>query len=389
MKVLITGGTGTISSGLVKESVNRGYETYAITRGTNNKRNILGANYLHADIWDTENVSSVLGNLKFDVVVECLAYGVEQLKISLNNFSKRCSQYVFISTAGIYNRLGENRIKESDPKEFIDWSYTRNKIECEKYLVSFSDRTGLKYTIVRPTVTYGDYRIPFPIATRTPGWTFFDRMKSGQIMLASDNVKFSIIHIDDFSNMVVSLFGNEKAMNEDFHIASNDNDIYWDDVIRTAGEILNVEPKIVHVSPDVIKKVWPHIYDELAYNKNLSLVLDDSKIKRTSAHIQTIKLKEGLERTKNMMYTEYLSNDCMIDKKWNDFCNAVIFYSYKNHYLNEIETQMVKKYIDNYGRVDFEESIKRVMRSNKKEKLAIYVWGIKKHIKNILKDRDR
>ena len=94
MKVLITGGTGTISSGLVKESVNRGYETYAITRGTNNKRNILGANYLHADIWDTENVSSVLGNLKFDVVVECLAYGVEQLKISLNNFSKRCSQYV-------------------------------------------------------------------------------------------------------------------------------------------------------------------------------------------------------------------------------------------------------------------------------------------------------
>lgn len=32
MRVLITGGTGTISSGLVNESVNRGYDTYAITR---------------------------------------------------------------------------------------------------------------------------------------------------------------------------------------------------------------------------------------------------------------------------------------------------------------------------------------------------------------------
>lgn len=45
MRVLITGGTGTISSGLVNESVNRGYDTYAITRGSNNLRNIDGANY--------------------------------------------------------------------------------------------------------------------------------------------------------------------------------------------------------------------------------------------------------------------------------------------------------------------------------------------------------
>lgn len=45
-------------------------------------------------------------------------------------------------------------------------------------------KNRVRYTIIRPTVTYGNYRIPFPIATRTPGWTFFDRMKKGQIMLA-------------------------------------------------------------------------------------------------------------------------------------------------------------------------------------------------------------
>ena len=222
MRVLITGGTGTISSGLVNESVNRGYDTYAITRGSNNLRNIDGANYLHADIWNEKDVYSVLENIKFDVVVECLAYDIKQLEISLRNFSSRCSQYVFVSTAGVYNRIGNQRIKESDLKNFTEWSYTKNKIECEKFLKEYSMKTGLKYTIIRPTVTYGNYRIPFPIATRTPGWTFFDRMKKGQIMLASDNVKFSVIHIDDFSKMVVSLFGNEKAFNEDFHITSNE-----------------------------------------------------------------------------------------------------------------------------------------------------------------------
>lgn len=86
MRVLITGGTGTISSGLVNESVNRGYDTYAITRGSNNLRNIDGANYLHADIWNEKDVYSVLENIKFDVVVECLAYDIKQLEISLRNF---------------------------------------------------------------------------------------------------------------------------------------------------------------------------------------------------------------------------------------------------------------------------------------------------------------
>jgi len=42
MKVLVTGGTGTISSGIVKKCQEDGIEVYAITRGNNNARNIKG-----------------------------------------------------------------------------------------------------------------------------------------------------------------------------------------------------------------------------------------------------------------------------------------------------------------------------------------------------------
>ena len=44
--------------------------------------------------------------------------------------------------------------------------------------------------------------------------------------------------------MVVSLFGNEKAFNEDFHITEMKNDIHWDDVIEISGKILGVKPSI-------------------------------------------------------------------------------------------------------------------------------------------------
>lgn len=381
MRVLITGGTGTISSGLVNESVNRGYDTYAITRGSNNLRNIDGANYLHADIWNEKDVYSVLENIKFDVVVECLAYDIKQLEISLRNFSSRCSQYVFVSTAGVYNRIGNQRIKESDLKNFTEWSYTKNKIECEKFLKEYSMKTGLKYTIIRPTVTYGNYRIPFPIATRTPGWTFFDRMKKGQIMLASDNVKFSVIHIDDFSKMVVSLFGNEKAFNEDFHITSNENDIHWDDVIEISGKILGVKPQFIHVSANVIQKIWPEIYEELAYNKNLSTILDDSKIKKISDITAEIDISRGIENTIDAMKIEYNKNGLELDDWWNDHCNAVIYYAYANDYLEKIEKDIVSSYIAEYGIDQFKNSFIRVKRYNKiqlvKGKLKIILKRIK------------
>lgn len=376
MKVLITGGTGTISSGLVKESVKRGYNTFAITRGNNNSRNIEGANYIHGDIWNSNEIGFLLNEMKFDVVVECLAYNVEQLKISLENFSSKCQQYVFISTAAIYNRQGEKRIVEADEKSFTEWNYTREKIECEKYLKDYSEKNGLKYTIVRPTVTYGDFRIPFPIATRSPGWTFFQRMLDGKPMLASDNVKFSVIHIDDFSKAVVGLFGNEKAYNEDFHITDKKNDIYWDDVIKLAGKVLGVNPKIIHVNQDVIKKAYPSIYDEIAYHKNTTQLFDDTKLKAAVEFEASISIEDGIQRIIAAMKNEFESRGLSLDEKWNDLCNATILEAFREKKLNQDEELLVLPFVDEY-----KISAARI----KREKFTSIPFKIVRKIKEVIK----
>lgn len=344
MKVLITGGTGTISSGLVQAALDQGYETYAITRGNNNSRNIEGATYIQADIWNTVNVKEKLGTEKYDVIVECLVYSVKQLEISLQNFAERCEQYVFISTAGIYNRNHAGRITEDTEFDCYEWEYTRSKIECEKYLLSYCEKHNLKYTIIRPTVTYGDYRIPFPVATRTPGWTFFQRMIDGKPMLACDNVPFSVIHISDFSRAVVELFGNEKAYNEAFHISDNNNDIYWDDVFQYASKLLGVEVNVVHVSLDVIKKSYPSIYDELKYNKSSPFLLSDKKIKSVLPDFHAeISLEMGVALCVDAMRLEYEKLN-KVDDSWNDACDIALYNALKMNKVDNSEKKLLEQY---------------------------------------------
>ena len=350
MKVLVTGGTGTISSGIVKECVIQGYETYAITRGNNPKRNIEHAEYLKADLWDCESIKSVLGIKKFDVIVETQVYTLSQLKISLSNYSEICQQYIFMSTAAIYAKKGEHRIKESDEKNNLKWDYTINKIECEEYLKKYAEDHGLVYTIIRPTVTDGDYRIPFPIATRTPGWTLFQRMLDGKPILASENVKFSIIHIEDFSKSVVELFGNKQAQNEDFHITCNSNDIYWDDVIDISNEILKTDAKTIHVPEKIFNIVWPGMYPEIAYHKNISQVFDDSKILSVTKHRAKIDLKEGMVKTISAMKVEYENSDHYLDENWSRMCDAVIYCACQSKVLSMEEQRIAEEYLKgNFG----------------------------------------
>lgn len=384
MKVLITGGTGTISSGLVQASVNMGYETYALTRGNNKDRNIAGAKYLYADIANREQVQNVIDGLLFDVVVECLAYGIEQLKSSLDMFANKNVQYFFVSTAAIYKQKC-GRIKETDELDLDGWDYSKKKIQCEKYLEEYAQEKGIKFTIIRPTVTYGDYRIPFPIATRMPGWTFFERIKSGQLMLAGDNVKFSVIHIDDFSVAVVRLFGNSKAINKAFHITSNSNDIYWDDVVDEAAKHFEVDSAIIHVPEEIYKRIWPSIYSELKFHKNVEQIFDDSRLKEAVGEFDTIDIQEGLGKTILAMEKEVTSSEMRLDEKWSDYCNATIYYAYLKGALSLQETEKVKKYMEEHGEETLKESYKKVIAYNKKIMLRSIKTKLKNGIKRILR----
>ncbi len=354
MKILVTGGTGTISSGIVRAAVEAGHTVYAYTRGKHAHRNVEGAISLVGDVWDAEDVARQVGDQVFDVVVECLVYNVEQLKLSLQNWAGRCKQYVFISTSGVYPRNpGGERVTEDTPSGKLQWSYSANKLACENHLRSYCEQTKLTYTIVRPTVTYGDYRVPFPVVSRKNQWTLFQRILDGKPILSccDSGIRFSIIHIDDFSRAVAGLFGNPAAVNEAFHISSDGCEYDWDEVIRVCEKSLGVQATILHVPVECFKYTFAYMYDEFRWSKSSSMVLSDQKLKRAvPTFTASVSLEEGLRSTVANLKEEYENFNRKLDQRWNDSVDLTLWGAVKKHKLPAGEEAAAKAYLDGLDR---------------------------------------
>ena len=73
MKILLIGGTGTISTAISKKLLAEGHELYLINRGNRNTE-LAGALFLVADINDEKTVANLIKNLDFDVVADFIAF---------------------------------------------------------------------------------------------------------------------------------------------------------------------------------------------------------------------------------------------------------------------------------------------------------------------------
>jgi len=297
MRVLFIGGTGFISTAVSRQAIAQGIDLWLLNRGLRSA-DIPGRHNLIADIHHPENLHLTLKDLKFDVVVDWIAFTPEDIERDLSLFRGRTKQFVFISSASAYQKPPEHYlITESTPLHNPYWEYSRNKIACEERLMQAYRDEGFPVTIVRPSLTYDPN---FPIAIG--GWgcyTLADRLKRGlPIIVHGDGSSLWVVtHADDFGRGFLGLLGNENTVGEAFHITS-DEVLTWDQIYRIIAEALCVEAKIVHIPSDFIARVSPQMTGSLLGDKTWSAVFDNSKIKTFVPGFQaTIPFRDGIRRT--------------------------------------------------------------------------------------------
>ncbi len=298
MRILFIGGTGNISTACVDLALKRGYEVHLLNRGHqpspwgNAVQTILG------DRNDPGVLRQAAENGHYDVVADFVAYRPEQVEAAVAAFSGRVGQYIFISTASVYQKPPSYYvITESTPLYNPFWEYSQLKIACEDRLVSAYRQHAFPITIVRPSYTYGPTWIPNGVGGH--GYPVLHRMRQGKpIVSQGDGQSLWVMTCHtDFALGFVGLFGNPQAIGEAFHITS-DEVMTWDQIYQTIARAAGCEIELVHISSDFIARVYPQWGPGLFGDKACSVVFDNSKIKRVVPDFKaTVSFAQGIARS--------------------------------------------------------------------------------------------
>jgi len=325
MKALFIGGTGTISTEISKLAVKNGWELYLLNRGNNSNLVPEGAKVLTADINDEVEVSKLIENLSFDVVADFIAFERTQIQRDVRLFSKKTKQFIFISSASIYQKpLSYYKITESTPLSNPYWQYSRDKIDCEELLMCEYRNNNFPITIIRPSHTYGERSIPVAIHGEKGSWVVIDRIMKGKpvIVPGDGNSLWTMTHNSDFAKAFVGIMGNGAAIGEAINITS-DESLTWNKIYDIIGDALNIKVQKFHVATDFLVGYKAEVEGGLIGDKANTVVFDNSKIKRlVPEYVATTRFDQGIKEAVDFVlsHPEFQIEDVQFDS----FCDNVI-----------------------------------------------------------------
>ena len=303
MKILIIGGTGTISSAITRQLSETGHDLWLLNRGT--RKNEVPAN-VHQVICDIDDEATVLASIEgemFDAVCEFIGFVPAQMERDIRLFRGRTRQYVYISSASAYNKPAANHvITEGTTLANPYWQYSRNKIACEELLMKEYRDTGFPITIVRPSHTYCERGVPTSVHGPKGSWQVLKRMMDGKpVIIQGDGTSlWTLTWNEDFARGFIGLLGNPKAIGEAFQIMS-DEQLTWTQIYECVAKVMNVTPRFYYVASDFLAAVAPKEWDyegNLLGDKSLTVVFDCAKLKRAVPGFQvTMCFHEGVRRS--------------------------------------------------------------------------------------------
>ncbi len=238
MRVLVIGGTGLISTGVVKHLLARGAEVTVFNRGQHASRLPENVQTLHGDRNNFEAFERLFQGEPYEVVIDMICFNPDQAASDVRAFGGRCEHFIFCSTVCIY---GVNM----PPGVFIDETYIpeplstygRNKLAAEQVFLRADESGHMSVTIIRPSHTYGagDPLID-NLEYHATAW---DRVERGlPVLCAGDGLGLWVAtHRDDCGKLFAYASLNPKTYGQAYN-ATRDDHVTWREYHRQAADAL-------------------------------------------------------------------------------------------------------------------------------------------------------
>lgn len=319
MNVLFLGGTGLISTAIVRKLLLRGEQVTCFNRGRSESRLPEHPNLtvVNGDRSDRAAFEALFADKHYDVVVDMICFHPDDAASSIRAFKGRCGHFLFCSTVCVYSGPPQTiPTPECEPYHSIG-GYGKNKAACE---LLFLNEPDFPATVLRPSHSYGEGGM---LIRPVGGWgsfgTFPDRLRKGlPVVVPGDGTNlWASCHVDDVAEGFISVMGKPEAIGECFNITGEEN-VTWNTYMQVCSEVVGGTYNPVYIPTDILCEIAPNWSGGLREIFAWPSIFDNSKIKAMGYPGQTISWREGAARTVAWMEANGKVQDASADGGFED-----------------------------------------------------------------------
>jgi len=306
MKILILGGTGTISRYIVSALAPEGHELILLNH---HEKDCGGYPNVRVELCDRKDYPAFIETCRrlgpFDCVYDMITFTPEDARSSVEAFRGNTTQLVFCSTVDVYTKTGAHYpvTEEMEKKPFASFPYAYKKKQCEDILMEADRRGDFHVTILRPAHTYAEgspkSNLLFHAFQAPPGATYhLDRIRKGKpIILHGDGMSvWGVTHGSDTASAFVGALGNEKAYGRSYTVAGDECMCYRKYYEAVAEEMHAPAIRFVYIPMDLLLRLEPEKAHLCGENFMYNNVFDNSAAKRDLGMTSRVSWREGIRR---------------------------------------------------------------------------------------------
>ncbi len=296
MKVLLVGGTGVISSGIVKQLVEDGHDPVVLSRGSR-KPSRDGVATLVADKGDRAAFVKQMQDQRFDAVIDMISFNSDDVQTTIEAFEGRADHIVVCSTIAAYKRPYASLPVREDAESLWDdpdFGYAYNKAQMEKTAMAAWTERQVPITLIRPSLTFGVGGAN--LGTLRQNYGIVDRIRRGRpLVLFGDACQgFSFTFVPDLARAFVGVLGKSAAFGQAYHATSEEPTI-WKDFYLTFGRLLGKEVELAYIPSAYLKDAKPELFAHLNLEKTYDGLFSNDKLRSIIPGFRAqITLEEGL-----------------------------------------------------------------------------------------------
>ncbi len=277
MKVLVIGGTGNISRGIVAALLHRNHEVVLFNRGQHADPPPSDVRVIKGDRQHRDDFEAKVSAENWDAVIDMISFNAEDAASAIRACQGRVGHFVQCSTVMTYGPpFSGINLPETAPLQGTS-GYGLNKVAADNLLLEAHANDGFPVTVFKPSYTHG----PGMNLHRQVGGdgSWIDRLRKGKpILSAGDGLNyFQFLASRDAGDGFAEILGKLDCFGEIYNLV-HPQARTWDEWHRAAAAALGVDIEIVHVSQETLIAMAPERFSGLRGNFGHTQIFSHQKL---------------------------------------------------------------------------------------------------------------